>query len=67
MRLPWCWGSYWKLNRQVCLRIRDRFYCSLLAGNPGLLWPPFNVADSAITVGAISILISGVVGRDRES
>ncbi len=36
-------------------------------GNPGLLWPPFNVADSAITVGAISILISGVVGRSKES
>ena len=35
-------------------------------GNPDLLWPPFNVADSAITVGAISILISGVVGRNRE-
>ena len=36
-------------------------------GNPGLLWPPFNVADSAITVGAISILISGVVvGRNKE-
>ena len=35
-------------------------------GNPDLLWPPFNVADSAITVGAISILISGVVGRSKE-
>lgn len=35
-------------------------------GNPDLLWPPFNVADSAITVGAISILISGVVGRNKE-
>lgn len=34
-------------------------------GNPDLLWPPFNVADSAITVGAISILISGVMGRGR--
>lgn len=36
-------------------------------GNPGLLWPPFNVADSAITVGAISILISGVVWRGKEN
>lgn len=36
-------------------------------GNPQLLWPPFNVADSAITVGAISILISGVMWRDRGS
>jgi len=35
-------------------------------GNPDLLWPPFNVADSAITVGAISILISGVLGRSKE-
>ena len=35
-------------------------------GNPDLLWPPFNVADSAITVGAISILISGVMGRSKE-
>lgn len=36
-------------------------------GNPDLLWPPFNVADSAITVGAISILISGVVWRGKEN
>ncbi len=36
-------------------------------GNPDMLWPPFNVADSAITVGAISILISGVLLRDKES
>ena len=36
-------------------------------GNPGLLWPPFNVADSAITVGAISILICGILGRGGES
>jgi signal peptidase II len=36
-------------------------------GNPDLLWPPFNVADSAITVGAISILVSGFLGRDKES
>ena len=35
-------------------------------GNPDLLWPPFNVADSAITVGAISILISGVLRRSAE-
>ena len=35
-------------------------------GNPDLLWPPFNVADSAITVGAISILISAVLGRSKE-
>lgn len=35
-------------------------------GNPDLLWPPFNVADSAITVGAISILISAVLGRNKE-
>ena len=35
-------------------------------GNPDLLWPPFNVADSAITVGAVSILISGVLGRSKE-
>ena len=32
-------------------------------GNPDMLWPPFNVADSAITIGAISILILGAVGR----
>ncbi len=36
-------------------------------GRPDMLWPPFNVADSAITVGAISILISGVLLRDKES
>lgn len=35
-------------------------------GNPGLLWPPFNVADSAITVGAISILIFGALGRSKD-
>ncbi len=35
-------------------------------GNPGLLWPPFNVADSAITVGAISLLIFGALGRGKE-
>ena len=35
-------------------------------GNPGLLWPPFNVADSAITVGAISLLIFGALGRSKE-
>ena len=35
-------------------------------GNPGLLWPPFNVADSAITVGAISILIFGALRRGKE-
>ncbi len=36
-------------------------------GNPDLLWPPFNVADSAITVGAISILVCGILGRGGES
>lgn len=35
-------------------------------GNPGLLWPPFNVADSAITVGAISLLIFGALRRGKE-
>lgn len=42
------------------------FIAVYLPGNPDLLWPPFNVADSAITVGAISILISGFLGRSRE-
>ncbi|MCY3986417.1 MAG: signal peptidase II [Candidatus Dadabacteria bacterium] len=36
-------------------------------GNPDMLWPPFNVADSAITIGAISILILGAVGRGRKN
>ncbi len=31
-------------------------------GNPDLVWPPFNVADSAITLGAISILLLGTIG-----
>ena len=30
-------------------------------GNPDLVWPPFNVADSAITVGAISVLVFGAL------
>ena len=30
-------------------------------GNPNLVWPPFNVADSAITVGAISVLVFGAI------
>ena len=29
-------------------------------GNPHLVWPPFNVADAAITVGAISVLVCGM-------
>ncbi len=36
-------------------------------GRPDLLWPPFNVADSAITVGAVSILICGIAGRSKEN
>ena len=35
-------------------------------GNPDLLWPPFNVADSAITVGAIAVLVFGALGRSKE-
>lgn len=36
-------------------------------GNPDLVWPPFNVADSAITVGAISVLVFGaLLGRGEK-
>lgn len=36
-------------------------------GNPHLVWPPFNVADAAITVGAISVFVCGMLeGRRRK-
>ena len=28
--------------------------------NPSLHWPPFNIADSAITIGAVLIIITGI-------
>ncbi len=34
--------------------------------NPEMLWPPFNVADSAITVGAVSMIIVICIGRYGE-
>lgn len=47
----------------------DRFYYGYVTdfvavywpGRPDLVWPPFNVADSAITVGAISVLVFGAL------
>ncbi len=35
-------------------------------GNSSLNWPPFNIADSAITVGAISIFIFGILFTKKE-
>lgn len=52
----------------------DRFYYGYVTdfvavywpGRPDLVWPPFNVADSAITVGAISVLVFGALLGDGE-
>ncbi|NIP29368.1 MAG: signal peptidase II [Candidatus Dadabacteria bacterium] len=35
--------------------------------NPNLNWPPFNISDTAITIGAIMILIFGIIINKRES
>ncbi len=43
------------------------FIAVYLPGSPDLVWPPFNVADSAITVGAILILVLGTVGWNKEN
>ncbi len=48
----------------------DRFLCGYVTDfiavywppNPDALWPPFNVADSAITVGTISMMIALFTG-----
>jgi len=32
-------------------------------GNPALHWPPFNIADSAITIGVILILFDTFISR----
>ncbi len=35
--------------------------CKAVFGNPGLHWAPFNIADSAITIGVILIIFDAFI------
>ncbi len=35
--------------------------------NPSLQWPPFNVSDSAITIGAIIVIVIGIFFNDQHT